>query len=193
MSTFIIIIIACQPLLFLLLLLHFNLHYCIACQPLLLLLLHFNLYYSIACQPLLLLWLHFNLYYYYYYCILTFNIVLHVNLYYQYYCILTFTIVLHVNLYYYYYCIWYSIAGLLLSLYCWTTSYYCIPQLEALLLDTLDLVCLNPISTVDTFPFLLNPLFLLYLLNSRPMRVFSLIARIRLLIICSVSVNDILN
>ena len=156
--------------------------------------LHVNLYYCYYCILTFIIVLHVNLYYYYYYyCILTFNIVLHVNLYYQYYCILTFTIVLHVNLYYYYYCIWYSIAGLLLSLYCWTTSYYCIPQLEALLLDTLDLVCLNPISTVDTFPFLLNPLFLLYLLNSRPMRVFSLIARIRLLIICSVSVNDILN
>ena len=96
---------------------------------------------------------------------------------------------MHFNLYYCIACI----AELLLSLYCWTTSYYCIPQLEALLLDTLDLVCLNPISNVDTFPFLLNPLFLLYLLNSRPMRVFSLIVRTRLIIICSVSVNDILN
>ena len=83
MSTFIIIIIACQPLLL----------YCMSTFIIII----------IACQPLFLLLLHFNLW----------------------------IIALHVNLYYYYYCLYYSIAGLLLSLYCWTSYYYCIPQREA--------------------------------------------------------------
>ena len=76
----------------------------IACQPLLLYCMSTFIIIIIACQPLFLLLLHFNLW----------------------------IIGLHVNLYYYYYCLYYSIAGLLLSLYCWTSYYYCIPQREAL-------------------------------------------------------------